>query len=421
MLNDGSYNYSLVGAPVTGKNKIEMDEMGASLWMDWQSGYLNDMFGVQLGYQSAAPNLYNNGYVEAQNSMVPGITVKSDYARYYEATPDSAVVGKVSNANLQMRLGDDENYTKLSVGRFTPTIYNLLHRPDYIYYATHEVYEGASLTGELNWSWGMIQPWFNYFTGYSNCHTTGTVRFKDDLKEGVGSGYFDKIYNVGYHTETDYFTSSASYSVAPDYQKNGLVEVYTGIPLSYLAGNPDGDRSKILKFLIKYGMEEGTGKLNSDHKTDVVEYGIGIDTGDFDLLAGVTKIGKESFRGFETQDGYKAGGGTAVWGDLAVFNKFDRANQTTYFLFGGYNLDNVGFQKWRIQGVAAMATDTDRSKMSVVEQALVAKEDYTEINLELAYNYRGEGLGYRFMVGTDTNMKVSGFGLFIEYNTDILK
>ena len=318
-------------------------------------------------------------------------------------------------------MGDNDNFAKLSVGRFTPTVYNLLHRPDYIYGALHDVYEGAALTGELNWSWGMVQPWFNYFTGFSNMHSTKTLRFKDDLIDSKDFGSFDEIYNIGYHSETDYFVSSASFSVAPDYQRNGIIELYTGIPLNYLSGDTSGDPSKILKFLVKYGMEEGTGPLNSNHKTDVVEFGVGIDTGDFDMLVGVTKIGDESFRGFQTQDGYKAGGGTAVWGDLAVFNAFDLAGQNTFFVFGGYDLDNVGFQKWRIQGIAAMVTDTDRSKLSPVQKLLVAQEDYTEINLELAYNYLGEGLGYRLLVGTDTNMKGLGFGLFFEYNTDLLK
>ena len=266
----------------------------------------------------------------------------------------------------------------------------------------------------------MVQPWFNYFTGFSNMHSTKTLRFKDDLIDGKDFGSFDEIYNIGYHSETDYFVSSASYSVAPDYQRNGIIELYTGIPLSYLSGDTSGDPSNILKFLVKYGMEEGTGPLNSNHKTDVVEFGVGIDTGDFDMLVGVSKIGDESFRGFQTQDGYKAGGGTAVWGDLAVFNAFDLAGQNTFFVFGGYDLDNVGFQKWRIQGIAAMVTDTDRSKLTPMQKVLVAQEDYTEINLELSYNHLGEGLGYRILVGADTNMKGLGVGLFFEYNTDLL-
>ena len=342
------------------------------------------------------------------------------YGRFYEGSTSDKLIGKLGNANAQLRVGDNDNFAKLSVGRFTPTVYNLLHRPDYIYGALHEVYEGAALTGELNWSWGMVQPWFNYFTGFSNMHSTKTLRFKDDLIDGKDFGSFDEIYNIGYHSETDYFVSSASYSVAPDYQRNGIIELYTGIPLSYLSGDTSGDPSNILKFLVKYGMEEGTGPLNSDHKTDVVEFGVGIDTGDFDMLVGVSKIGDESFRGFQTQDGYKAGGGTAVWGDLAVFNAFDLAGQNTFFVFGGYDLDNVGFQKWRIQGIAAMVTDTDRSKLNPMQKVLVAQEDYTEINLELSYNHLGEGLGYRILVGADTNMKGLGVGLFFEYNTDLL-
>lgn len=421
----GAYDseiFEIGNRPVKTSNEISMEEIGVSLWGNWQSGYLFDVLGVELGYLAAGPNLYNDGYTKAQFNIGawPLGKMSNPYGRFYEGSSSDKLIGKLGNANAQLRVGDNDNFAKLSVGRFTPTVFNLLHRPDYIYGALHDVYEGAALTGELNWSWGMVQPWFNYFTGFSNMHSTKTLRFKDDLIDGKDFGSFDEIYNIGYHSETDYFVSSASYSVAPDYQRNGIIELYTGIPLSYLSGDTSGDPSNILKFLVKYGMEEGTGPLNSDHKTDVVEFGVGIDTGDFDMLVGVSKIGDESFRGFQTQNGYKAGGGTAVWGDLAVFNAFDLAGQSTFFVFGGYDLDNVGFQKWRIQGIAAMVTDTDRSKLNPMQKVLVAQEDYTEINLELSYNHLGEGLGYRILVGADTNMKGLGVGLFFEYNTDLL-
>ena len=421
----GAYDseiFKIGNRPVKTSNEISMEEIGVSLWGNWQSGYLFDVLGVELGYLAAGPNLYNDGYTKAQFNIGawPVGKMSNPYGRFYEGSSSDKLIGKLGNANAQLRVGDNDNFAKLSVGRFTPTVFNLLHRPDYIYGALHDVYEGAALTGELNWSWGMVQPWFNYFTGFSNMHSTKTLRFKDDLIDGKDFGSFDEIYNIGYHSETDYFVSSASYSVAPDYQRNGIIELYTGIPLSYLSGDTSGDPSNILKFLVKYGMEEGTGPLNSNHKTDVVEFGVGIDTGDFDMLVGVSKIGDESFRGFQTQDGYKAGGGTAVWGDLAVFNAFDLAGQNTFFVFGGYDLDNVGFQKWRIQGIAAMVTETDRSKLNPMQKVLVAQEDYTEINLELSYNHLGEGLGYRILVGADTNMRGLGVGLFFEYNTDLL-
>ncbi len=421
----------VVKVDVSGSSEINMDEFGASLWMDWQSGYLFDVVGFQLGYQAAGPNLRQRGYSDISGTayQVPTqagpvdapINNTSDYGRYYEADTNSNLVGKLGNANIQFRLGDDDNHGMLSVGRFTPTIYNLLHRPDYTYYAMHEVYEGATITGQYEWSWGMIQPWANYFTGYSDAHHTSTINFKDDLKDNKGYGSFDEIYNYGFHTETDYFTSSASYSIAPGYQKNGIIEVYTGIPIGMLTGADSYDRSSIIKFLAKYGMEKGTGASNSDHKTDVTEFGVGLDTGGFDILFGVTQIGKESFRGFETQDGYTAGGGTAVWGDAAVINSFDLANQRTYFVVGGYDLDSAGLPKWRFQGVAAMAKNTDLNKLTLKQKLEGAKkEDYTEINLELLYNYGGEGMSYRFMIGTDTNYNLSGFGLFLEYNTDVL-
>ena len=235
----------------SGTSEINMDEFGASLWMDWQSGYLFDVVGVQLGYQAAGPNLRQKGYshlsMKGTGAPMPiNVSQRSDYGRFYEADQSSNLVGKFSNANIQFRLGDDDNHGMLSVGRFTPTIYNLLHRPDYTYYAMHEVYEGAAITGQYEWSWGMIQPWANYFTGYSDAHHTSTVNFSKELKDDIGYGSFDEIYNYGFHTETDYFTSSASYSVAPGYQKNGIIEVYTGIPIGMLTGANSYEREAVL-------------------------------------------------------------------------------------------------------------------------------------------------------------------------------
>ena len=104
-----------------------------------------------------------------------------------------------------------------------------------------------------------------------------------------------------------------------------------------------------------------------------------------------------------------------------MINSFDLANQRTYFVVGGYDLDSAGLPKWRFQGVAAMAKNTDLNKLTLQQKLGGAKkEDYTEINLELLYNYGGEGMSYRLMIGTDTNYNLSGFGLFFEYNTDVL-
>lgn len=412
--------------------EMSIEDFGASFWFSWQSGWFNDFFGVEMGYQ-IAEIAWEDGTIDMQDTTTGLYSnplnggVPASYAQFYSTDTDASSVGKLGNANIRLRYGDDDNHIQLLAGRFTPTIYNLLHRPDITYYALSQVYEGASLTGNLTWSWGTINPWFNYFTGYSNEQSEETVRFRDleTTTDSLGYTYdpFDAIYNIGFHTVTDYFTSSASYSYAEDYLSNGIIEVYSGIPLSMLGFNTN-DEDYYIKYLVKYGSENGLGEVNEDHSTDVTEFAIGMQAGNLDFLAGVTQIGDESFTGFETQDGYTAGGGTAVWGDMALLNKFDYANQQTLFLIGGYDLDAINLPHWRLQANILVGSDIDTDALSTADSIMVNQEDYTETVIDLIYGkngYQGQGMSYRLTYGQDDNFNAKGIGLFIEYNGDLLK
>lgn len=402
-----------------------IEDYGTSVWLNWQSGWIADTIGVELESQLAYA-FDQSGTVEGSYS-VPAFgmsqNTESDNPYFYMGDTDRHNIGKLGNANLRFKFGTEKNETQVMVGRFTPTIYDLLHRPDEIYYGMHQVYEGVNMEGHYEWSWGMMEPWVRYMTGYSGEYNLNTIRFKDDLDDDEGYGSFDEIINVGFHTETDYYTSSASFSYAPDYQSNGIIEIYSAIPYSYIGlGDEAGDKDHYIKYMVKYGAESGLGSLNNDHRTDVYEFAVGLVHGDLDFLAGMSQIGDESFRGFLTQDnGYSAGGGTAIWGDVAILNTFDNAGQRTFFLTGGYNVT----PHWRVQGVVAHARDTDLDTIRNDDgNYSIFKENYTEVNLDIVYGengYQGEGMSYLLKLGQDNNFNAFGFGFFVEYNGDLLK
>ena len=156
------------------------------------------------------------------------------------------------------------------------------------------LYQGAQVTADLKWDWVKLNPWFNYFTGFSSEHSKEMVHFKD----------------------------LSSY--AQDYFSNRIVEVYSGIPLSMI-GFSTNDDDYYIKYMVKYGMEKGLGLVNDDHLTAVTELAVGMQAGELDFLAGVTQIGEDTFRGFETQYGHNAGG------DMAMLNTFKYAGQKTLF------------------------------------------------------------------------------------------
>ena len=397
-----------------------IEDLGASAWLNWQSGWLFNVVGVELGYQGALI-AYQDGTADMTDTTYGMFDTSVTSVQFYQGDPDASSAGKLANANIKFRVGDDDNNLQLKVGRFTPTIYDLLHRPDVTFYALSTLYEGAQLSGDLTWSWGTINPWFNYFTGYSSEHSDETLHFKD-LETTSEYDAFDAIYNVGFHTETDYFTTSASYSYAEDYLSNGIIEFYSGIPLSVFGLNTDDDQYYI-KYMLKYGMEKGLGSVNEDHSTDVTEFAIGMQAGGLDFLVGVTQVGDDSFYGFETQDGYNAGGGTAVWGDMALLNTFKHAGQQTLFLVGGYNLDSLNLPNWRIQTTVAAGSDIDMDNLSTAESYAVNQADYTETEIDIIYakdGYQGQGVSYRFTYGQDNNFNAKGVGLWIEYNGDLM-
>ncbi len=420
------------------KNDMSINDFGTSAWINWRSGWLFDTVGVELEYQAAGIFDQSGEVTTDATATLPvigpqTISMTNPNPYFYGSDAEETYAGKIGNANLRLKFGDPDAEVQFLVGRFTPTIYDLLHRPDEIYYGLHQVYEGASIQGNFEWSWGMIQPWFNYFTGYSNEWNEETVNFKDDLDDnydgfwngGYLKGGYDEIYNIGFHTVTDYYTSSASYSYAEDYLSNGIIEIYSGIPYSTIGlGDAQGDKDHYIKYMVKYGAEKGQGDLNKDHETDVWEAAIGLQHGNLDFLAGVTQIGDEQFIGFDTQDGMNAGGGTAVWGDVAILNQFDLAGQRTYFLVGGYNLTAFDLPKWRIQGVVANANDTNLDKLDLFTRIASPNEDYTEYNIDILYSdngYQGDGMSYLLKLGKDDNFDAFGFGFFIEYNGDLAK
>lgn len=421
--------------------ETNIEEMGASLWINYKSGWLADHFGYEIGVQGALPNIHQHGYLALEaspswmgNPMPKQAMTVRDFGYYYELDDRDHMVGKLGNANIRFRVGDDANHAQLIVGRFTPTMYNLLHRPDVLYRAFEEVYEGVSLTGRFEWEWGMMMPWANYFTGFSDQNRQETVHF-DDLKDNVGYGSYDEIYNIGFHTVTDYFKSSASFSIAPDFQTNGIIEAYSGIPLSWLGlASSTQDKTHYIKYMLKYGFEDGHGTLNDSHSTDVFEYGIGLQYGNLEFLAGQTFIGDESYRGFTIQDGKdpskKAGGGVAIWPDVATLNSFNYAGQTTTYLVGSYKLDGWGLEGYKISGIIASARDTDLDTFAKENIAMnnptrilsVTDKDYTETNIDISYNYfEGTGFGWRLLTGLDTNLGVSGLGYFIVYRGDVFE
>lgn len=415
------------------KRDMSIKDSGTSVWVNWQSGWLLDHFAVELETQGAGIFDQTGENIVTATATLPvvgqqTIPQRADNPYYYMRDADENFIGKIGNANLRLKLGEEDAHVQLVAGRFTPTIYDLLHRPDEIYYGMHQVYQGASVQGHYKWSWGSVNPWFNYFTGFSSEYNEGTVDFKDDLKDNFKGDYlngsYNEIYNIGFHTVTDYFTSSASLSYAEDYLSNGIIEIYSGIPYSLLGwGEASEDAKHRIKYMVKYGFEKGKG-VNSGHKTDVWEAAIGVEHGNFDILTGITQIGDESFAGFDTQDGSSAGGGTAVWGDVAILNPFDRAGQRTYFAVGGYNLDGFNLPGWRVQGVIASAHDTDLAELSLKDRLRTPKEDYTEVNLDIIYGkngYQGEGMSYLLKIGKDNNFDAFGFGFFIEYNGDLTK
>ncbi|MFT5879164.1 MAG: hypothetical protein ACI86X_000254 [Moritella sp.] len=401
-----------------------LEDLGASLWLNYQSGWLFDMVSIELGYQGAV--IANQDGTADFTEKTGNYGGKFDFSvpsnQLYQGDVDADSVGKLANANIRLRMGDDDNNLQLKVGRFTPTIYDLLHRPDISFYALSSIYEGAQVAGDLKWSWGKINPWFNYFTGFSSEHSDETIQFSD-LESNAAYDAFDAIYNVGFHTETDYFITSASYSYAEDYLSNGIIEFYSGIPLSMFGLNTNDDEYYI-KYMLKYGSEEGLGAVNEDHSTDVTEFAVGLQAGGLDFLIGVTQIGDESFYGFQTQDGHNAGGGTAVWGDMALLNSFKYAEQQTLFLVGGYNLNVLNLPNWRLQTTVAVGSGINLDKLSAAESGLVNQEDFTETEIDLVYSqngYQGEGLSVRLTYGQEDNFNAKGVGLWVEYNGDMLK
>ncbi|MFT6924718.1 MAG: hypothetical protein ACJAZP_000276 [Psychromonas sp.] len=398
-----------------------IEDLGASLWLNYQSGLLFNMVGVEIGYQGALI-AWQDGTVDVTDTTYDYYNSSSSNVQYYQGDPDASSVGKLANANILLHFGNSDNNLQLKVGRFTPTIYDLLHRPDITFYALSTIYEGAQVAGDLTWGWGKINPWFNYFTGYSSEHSDDTVQFRD-LETTSDYDAFDAIYNVGFHTETDYFTASTSYSYAEDYLSNGIIEVYSGIPLSLLGFNTNDDEYYI-KYMLKYGMEKGLGTVNEDHSTDMTEFAVGMQAGNLDFLVGVTQIGDDSFYGFETQDGYNAGGGTAVWGDMALLNTFKHADQQTLFFVGGYNLDVLSLPNWRVQATVAAGSGIDMDNLSTAESYVVNQADYTETEIDLMYSkngYQGQGMSYRLTYGQDNNYNAKGIGIWVEYNGDLLK
>ncbi|CAM3801958.1 OprD family outer membrane porin [Parendozoicomonas haliclonae] len=304
----------------------ERRDSALAVWLNYESGWLWDAVGFDLGIQGAKA-FENRGFEESTQLW---------------AKNDVTSAGKVGVANLKFRFGDEEARIDGRVGRM---IANLPLISSDLEKAIPETYEGVLLNGH----YGMVSGYMARFDGYSSEKSTNHEDLYVYVPGSVANPQTKDIplelagITLGKQGVTP--TLSFHYGNQDDYLKKYMVKLEAGMPV--------GENFVLGQFL--YHKQEG-GKLYgdkyapvADHKADMFAINLMAEVGQSLMLkAGYSQVGDDPYDlTFSNQILGLDNNTTLIWND------FNHANMKSVMIGGAYSLAGFG-----LEGLSLVAQGT---------------------------------------------------------------
>ncbi len=381
-----------------------IDQGGSSLWLEYESGYLFDMIGFDLGYQ---------GGIKSYNDGTGTLILDSQTDK----------LSRLSTARVKVKIGSEEKNFAIKAGR--GRVERLHYGTDNEEYLLDKTYEAT----EISANWGIHSIYGISATGIGDV-ISSEIHKIDDYAHLKAAGV-DRINTLGYDLNSDYGSINLAHSFADDYLSTTSFAGNTGVPLAWL-GAPISDENEynyLLLAQLNYNMQVAGDKFINEygvalpnHKADQYEIMIGAQLGNLLLATSFNQVGDKSFYDIAPE----IGGGVTNLPGWALINDWNLAEQETLSFIALYNAETFGLPELDISFIYFDSSNINKNRTlseGNVGYYLTGEEEFTEYFVDVRYTIQEglfDGLMLRGVVGAETNQaKVDGYAVWIEYNRSI--
>jgi hypothetical protein len=368
-------NAGLVGggvpSPEALKASVEaqgtLDQSGSAVWMQFESAYMFDIIGFDLGFQGALKH-----HKEDESTML------------IFADQDDESYSRLSSARVKLRYGSETAFVKGHYG-----IYSEADETDYLMDSSDQ---GYGVSGHYN--------------GLSLSYSATTATAGNTESDLVDIDPMNEEIELAY--ESDFGNASAKREYTKDVEHTDSYSAASGLPLSMLGLNvADG---KAMDYLLLAQVDYAMKSLESDSDFAANQYEI-------TLAAKIDGITLAASYNQASEDG---GAGVANLVDKALLNDYDLPGQTTITYAASFDGAMVNVPGLSVSAVMLNSSIDDMTAQSLTYY-LTGDAEFTETLVDATYSFSEDtflsGLSLRGVFGNETNQaNVSGYGVFVEYN-----
>jgi hypothetical protein len=351
-----------------------LDQAGSAIWLQFESAYLFDIIGFDLGFQGSMAH-----YKEDESSKL--------FISRTDGENDEGYA-RLSTARLKLRYGSEDVYVKANYG-----YYSNATETDYLMDEADLGYGASAHYNDFSLSYSA--------TLESSGKTESDFTENDPIEQEAELKYASDFGEVSLTSE---FTS--------DVETTNTFTASSGLPLSML-GLPVSEEN-MMKYLllgkVSYGMRSNE---VSDVESNQYEATLALKLDGVTLAASYNKASEEG------------GAGIADLTDSALINSFEMPGQATTSLVARFDGSMIDLDGIAVSAIHLMSTvDQDLQLNSGTtdgfNQFLTGDAEFSETLVDASYSFQEgilEGLALRTVLGQETNQaNISGFAFFVDYD-----
>ena len=348
-----------------------LDQAGSAVWLQFESAYLYDIIGFDLGFQGSVAHYKND---ESSKLFISQTDGKNDegYAR-------------LSTARLKLRYGSEDVYVKANYGYYSDAT-----ETDYLMDSSELGYDVSAHYNDFSASYSA--------TLESSDVTESDFTENDPISQNAELKY-----------ASEYGEVSLSRDFTTDVESTNTVTASSGLPLSFL-GLPVSE-DNMMKYLllgkVSYGMR--TNEV-SDVESNQYEATLALKLDGVTLAASYNKASEEGGAGIEDLT------------DSALINDYSMPGQATTTIVARFDGAMVNVDGLAVSAVHLMSEVDKTLQLTAgdTQYYLTGDAEFTETLVDASYHFQGgllEGLALRTVLGKETNQaNISGFAFFVDYD-----
>jgi hypothetical protein len=351
-----------------------LDQAGSAVWLQFESAYLFDIIGFDLGFQGSMAH-----YKEDESSKL--------FISRTDGENDEGYA-RLSTARLKLRYGSEDVYVKANYGYYSEAA-----ETDYLMDSSDLGYDVSAHYNDFSASYSA--------TLESSDVTESDFTENDPIEQNAELKY-----------SSSYGEVTVSRDFTTDVETTNTVTASSGLPLS-LFGLPISE-DNMMKYLllgkVSYGMR--TNEV-SDVESNQYEATLALKLDGLTLAASYNKASEEGGAGIEDLT------------DSALINDYSMPGQATTTIVARFDGAMVNVDGLALSAVHLMSTVDQNLQLNSgtsdgFAQFLTGDAEFTETLVNASYSFQEgllDGLSLRTVLGKETNQaNISGFAFFVDYD-----